>query len=133
LFSAAKDAERLGDYCKNLQEVAGFCSGKAYPQKWFPRIRKMHETITQFFTRTALAFSQADEAEAKALMEDFRTLGHECDEIVEELLAGNHSLNAQEAVAVCLTVRYFKRTAAHISNIASGIVNPVHKIDYLKS
>jgi len=36
----------------------------------------------------------------------------------------------REAIPWALTARYLKRVAAHISNIASGLVMPVHKIDY---
>ena len=42
MFSAAKDAERLGDYCKNLLEVSELLKGRRYPEKWFPPIKDIH-------------------------------------------------------------------------------------------
>jgi len=130
LFSAAKDAERLGDYCKNLLEVAILLHGRSYPEALSGRIARMHGRISGLFTQAAMAFSQANSENAVAVMEEVRTISKECDGMVEEIMNGTDDQDAKSAVAATLTARFFKRVAGHISNIASGVVNPVHQIDY---
>ena len=130
MFSAAKDAERLGDYCKNLLEVSELMNGRRYPESFFPHIKASHQKISQFFTRTAKAFAEVDTEDSIKIMEEIRTLTHECDEHIKEINESSDVMKNYEVVTTTLTFRYFKRVAAHISNIASGIVNPVHKIDY---
>jgi phosphate transport system protein len=132
LFSVAKDAERLGDYCKNLQELALLIHGRAYPVQYAPRLQTMHGDIAALFEATSKAFSSADVAAAEATMESAREISRACDQIVEEIMASETTGDARNAVAVTMTVRYYKRVTAHLSNIASGVVNPVHKIDFYK-
>jgi len=130
MFSAAKDAERLGDYCKNLLEVSMLMNGRRYPDSIFPHIKSTHQMISQFFTRTAKAFSDVDTEDAHKIMEAIRSLTHECDGHIKEINESQEIMKNYEVVTSVLTFRYFKRVAAHISNIASGIINPAHKIDY---
>ena len=132
LFSGAKDAERLGDYCKNLQEVAIFLKGKPYPDRFLHRVRAVYAAIVAQFEEVAKAFADGDAARAQAVMDQMKHVKKECNDIVGEIMDGPDDQDAKGAVATSLTVRYFKRIAAHISNIASGVINPVHKIDYYK-
>ena len=73
-----------------------------------------------------------DATAAEATMDAAREISRQCDQIVEEIMATESTGDARNAVAVTMTVRYYKRVTAHLSNIASGVVNPVHKIDYYK-
>lgn len=130
LFSAAKDAERLGDYCKNLSELAALLHGRPYPQRFAPRIGHLHGAIGALFTSTALAMSEARTEHATTVMETARKLSRDCDQLLVEILDGPDDQDAKAAVATAMTARYLKRVAGHISNIASGVVNPVHKIDF---
>lgn len=132
LFSSVKDAERLGDYCKNLLELAILIGEARYPEHYYPRIKSMYGSILNLFPVVSSAFNAVDEAGARQVIEQVTTINKECDAIVEEVIRGADALDARGAVATTLTVRYFKRTAAHIKNIATGLVNPVHKIDFNK-
>jgi len=129
LMSASKDAERAGDYCKNLLEVAGMLREPMTSLKYADDIREMIAQVHATFGKTRQAFA-----------EDDQTLGHEV--IVEEIqiakrgdamvekIANDDSLDANQAVCLALTFRFLKRVNAHLGNIASSVVMPLHKIDY---
>lgn len=130
LFSGVKDAERLGDYCKNLQEVAYFLEGHGLPSDFTTRVSDIFHTIERQFKSTAEAFAKSDVAMARAIMDELVKVKKECNAVVKEVVAWPDDRSPKDAVTTTLVVRYFKRVAAHISNIASGVINPVHKIDY---
>ena len=52
-----------------------------------------------------------------------------CDRVVEQVLDAPGLTNRQ-VVAYTLAARYHKRIAAHLGNIASSLVMPLHKLDY---
>ena len=130
LFSGVKDAERLGDYCKNLQELSGHLRGYDLLPAYRPAIAAIFSQIEQLFSATAKAFAESSREKAREVMDALVPLKKECHRIVEEILENGNELDTRAAVATALTTRYFKRLAAHLSNIASGVINPVHKIDY---
>ena len=41
-------------------------------------------------------------------------------------------LNAGEAVALTLYLRFLKRITSHLTNIASSVVNPIERIGYVE-
>jgi len=131
-FSGVKDAERLGDYCKNLQEIAVLQKGEPYPEKYMTRVREIFRTIEAQFSKMANAFMEFDGDMARQIMMDLENVKAECESLVEEIMNGDGScgITVKGAVATCLTARYCKRVASHITNIASGITNKPHKIDY---
>ena len=51
------------------------------------------------------------------------------DALVEKV-ANDLSLNANQAVCLSMAFRFLKRVNAHLGNIASSVVMPLHKIDY---
>ena len=54
--------------------------------------------------------------------------GREFDDIIGALAESN--LPTRHAVCLTLITRHMKRINAHLGNIASSVVMPLHKIDY---
>jgi len=51
--------------------------------------------------------------------------------MIKALVQGKvEDLECREYAALALYTRYLKRPAAHLSNIASSLVNPFHRIGY---
>jgi len=128
LMSVVKDAERLGDYCKNLYEVTELLEkpiGRELFTKYFDGIEK---DIVEMFDLTKKAFIDADEEKAR-LTWDYKTrLTKDCNRIVSEL--SNCDLSVNEAVCMVLIARYFKRLIAHLVNIATSVILPLSDLDY---
>lgn len=131
-FSGVKDAERLGDYCKNLHEVAVLQKGRPFPARFHQKVNDIFANIERQFEKTSRSFTDWDVQLAQSVMDDLKHVKKECADIVEDILRDPGDLDVREAVSTTLTVRYLKRVAGHISNIASGVLNPAHKIDYYK-
>jgi len=128
LMSVVKDAERLGDYSKNLLEVTRYLEkpiDKDRYQKWFNNIEK---EILDLFQKTKDAFIESDEAKATLSWQYETKIAKRCDEIVEKCAKSDLSVN--EAVCFALMARYFKRTTAHLSNIATSVILPLSDLDY---
>ena len=49
--------------------------------------------------------------------------------IIDEILADD-SIPTRDAVIMALTVRFLKRISAHLSNLASSVVNPFDRIGF---
>ena len=76
------------------------------------------------------ALRTSDESIAQGILADHRNLTQRCDETVRELISGEDKLSRPEAVTLALYFRYLKRVGAHLTNIASSIVNPFHRIGF---
>lgn len=128
LMSVVKDAERLGDYSKNLLEVARYLEkpiDKDTYQQWFNNIEK---EILDLFQKTKDAFIESDETKANLSWQYETKIAKRCDGIVEKCAKSDLSVN--EAVCFALMARYFKRVTAHLSNIATSVILPLSDLDY---
>lgn len=126
LMSLVKDAERLGDYAKNIMEIAERFTDfeKA---AYFERLKAMRKDILVWFDETKTAFDNVDEELAKTTRENAFQSEKECDRIAWELI---NIKGKRDAVALALLFRFFKRVAAHLGNICTSVTMPLDKLDY---
>jgi len=121
LMSITKDAERVGDICKNLLEVAEaadtpLCSGG---RPYGDRVRDLLAEGEALFEPTVTGTLNSDKDTACRAVEDARNLARKCDAMI-----------TRDAVLLTLLARYLKRISLHLSNIASSVVMPLHRLDY---
>lgn len=128
LMSVVKDAERLGDYCKNLLEIIQLLDEPMDGNKYERYFKTMDKEISDLFTKAKEAFIESDEEKAASAWKYETKIAKRCDDIVEELTTSN--LSVKEAVCFTLIARYFKRFAAHLTNIATSVVLPLNQLDY---
>lgn len=126
LMSLVKDAERLGDYAKNIMEIAerftDFERGS-----YFERLKVMRKDILVWFDDTKTAFDKIDDELAKTTRENAFKSEKECDKIAWDLI---NTKNKKDSVALALLFRFFKRIAAHLGNICTSVTMPLDKLDY---
>lgn len=128
LMSVVKDAERLGDYCKNLYEVTELIA-EPVDQKLFTNyFKEIDKDIIKLFEQTKKAFIEADEEKARLTWDYEKRIAKDCDRIVANLAQSDLSVN--EAVCFVLIARHFKRLAAHLVNIATSVILPLSDLDY---
>jgi phosphate uptake regulator len=127
LMSVVKDAERVGDYCKDLLDAAGIEKSPITECSCFDEFQEVYGSIRALFGRTREALEKSDRAIAEEVMRAERGIGKRCNDLVTHVAA----LDVPCAVGVpwALIARYLKRMAAHLSNVASSMVMPLHKID----
>ena len=128
LMSVVKDAERIGDYTKNLYEVIGLLEKPIDRNTFDKYFNGMNDNLLKLFRDTKKAFVKEDSEKVKATYKLESMLVKECDAILENLAKSDLSTN--EGVCYTLIARYFKRVAAHLVNISTSVVLPVDKLDY---
>jgi len=131
LMSVVKDAERIGDYCKNIFEVGKFYTREFTAKQYLDPLERMRAQVDEMFTLTNEAFSASDGEKAHRVIKHFSTLGKECDGLIQDLLQQRDHVPTDEGVAYSLLARHIKRIGAHLSNIATAVIAPVHRLDYV--
>ena len=128
LMSLVKDAERIGDYCKNLYEVRAVL-GKGLPADTLDsETKEMHARILGTFEKTRKALSDGDAEVAGEVVRLAKKTARELEDKVQEIAGSD--LPTRVAVCRALALRHMKRVHLHLCNIASSVVQPVHKLDY---
>ena len=128
LMSVTKDAERVGDMCKNMLEIAEAFGGPLPKGTYGERFARLLSETEALFTPTADAFRASDRDLGHEAIEAARALAREYDGLIEDLLKDD--LPSRDAVLFALLARYLKRLCLHLSNIATGVVMPLHRLDY---
>ncbi len=128
LMSVVKDAERLGDYAKNLYRVTEFLEkplDRALFEKYFGQL---DVDIRTLFAQTKEAFIEGDEDKAQSAWDYEKRIAKLCNHVVTEL--ADSQLTVNEAVCLALIARYLKRIVAHLVNIATSFILPLSDLDY---
>jgi phosphate transport system protein len=132
LMSIAKDAERIGDYCKNLFEIGVHDSAAVNSERYRNRLATMPGRVDEVFALVQKAFPENDTSAAKAAIRAADAIRHDCDEIETDLLAEQATMSTHDAVACSLRARYYKRVASHLANIATAIFGRIEDLDFRK-
>ena len=130
LMSVVKDAERIGDYCKNIFEVGKFYQREYARPQYARPLEDVRAGVEPLFDKTRKAFVQADRALAREVIRAAGSLTRTCNALIHQLLSSDEKMPTDEAVAYVLLARFYKRVAAHLGNIASSVVSRIPLIDY---
>ncbi len=132
LVSVVIDIERIGDYTKNIYDLA-----LKHPQKldagpFEELLSNIEAHVEEFFKGGVSSFKSQDIDTARVLMREYKKeISGQSDEIVHDLVSGKtEGLETPEATATAMYARYLKRIAAHSRNLVSSIVNPFERIGY---
>ena len=129
LMSIVKDIERIGDYCKNIFEVAILYKQRLGEEgRYMAPLHDIRTTICQLFTDTAGAIRDSDLDLAGRVVETGRSVARRCDELIESLIRDD--LPTSKTVAYTLLSRHYKRVGAHLVNIATSVINPLDQLDF---
>ncbi len=128
LITIVIDIERIGDYAKNIIEMADMYPHKL-TNKLFDYIWKEEKTITALFPRTIKAFKAANADDAVEIMKKLTTVSKNMDGFILELV-NIPDITLKDGIIAALLGRYIKRVAAHMKNIVSSVVNPFDRIGY---
>lgn len=126
-MSIVKDIERVGDYSKNLLDLArdgANLSTAPDADEW----RRLNADVSRFIADAGEVFFVRDVERSRAL----RTYGDELLTLFDQrvsALVGEQAAGTQ-AVARALAHRYLKRVVAHLMNVISAVIMPLDRLDY---
>jgi len=129
LMSVVKDAERMGDFCKNIFELGAVLDVTFDSGRYKTPFIELSEQVENLFGKTRKAFERSDEDIARSIMAKGPRISKQCDMLLKQLIVDN--LPTKKAVGYTLLARYFKRISSHLTNIATSVVTSVDKLDYL--
>ena len=127
-MSVVKDAERIGDEAKNIFDIAN--SGidfSAAPDA--ARLRAWRDRTSEMLGEAARVFRDRDTEGAHRIIQELDAIQDEYDAAIEALLHDD-TASAPQAVARALLYRYLKRITAHVMNVLTSLVMPVHRLDF---
>ncbi|MFH1790499.1 MAG: PhoU domain-containing protein, partial [Candidatus Omnitrophota bacterium] len=128
LMSVVKDAERIGDYAKNMYEISELLDKPIDRKSYDELFGDMDKKILREFAETRSAFINSEKATARKVLELEREIVKKCDQVVKNLAESDYPTNL--AVSLVLLARYMKRVAAHLANIGSSVVLPIQDLDF---
>ena len=126
-MSVVKDIERVGDYAKNLLDLArDGASLKGVPDEaeW----RRTAADVSAFIISAGDVFNRDDVPGGRELRSRGDALLRLFDVRVSALVRGEDQ--APQGVGRALAYRYLKRVVAHLMNLLSAVIMPVDKLDY---
>jgi phosphate uptake regulator len=130
LMNVVKDAERIGDYCKNIFEIGKFFRREFATPEFSVPLDEIRRDVLPLFAEARKAFVEAKAGRARDILESASKLRGRCDVLIRQLLSVHDRIAPDEAVAYVLLARFYKRVAAHLANIATSVVSPVPLLDY---
>jgi phosphate uptake regulator len=134
LINTVVDIERIGDYCKNILDLAINHPTQIISEEISEDLATIENEVQSRFDKTCEAINKQDTNIAKDMMKDYREqLAGKSDEIVNNVLNGQLDFgSSSKTAAVTLYARYLKRIGAHLKNITTTLVNPFDSIGYKK-
>jgi phosphate transport system protein len=125
LMSVAKDAERIGDYGKNLFDLAVLRPWLGGADR-LAELVELKDEISRLLVRAKGLYERDDIGAARAFLGECDRVEDHCDAIVRGALAAESPNHA----GLALALRYFKRVTSHASNIVTALVVPLDKLDF---
>ena len=123
-MSIVKDIERIGDYGKNLRDLAR----DGVDLQDFPAWHEVRTEVSQMIADTAEVFGARDDERARRMLARGDELLDAFDTAVSQLVRGED--DRPHAVGRALAARYIKRIVAHLTNVLSAVVMPIERLDY---
>lgn len=128
LMSLVKDVERIGDYAKNLSEARDYHPSALPDDEIVHEMIELRTEIEKQFSEMGEIFESSDHERAVEFIREGRDLTRRCDAVVGRV--ARSSYDASTATSIVMGARFYKRIAAHVLNVLSSVVMPLHKLDY---
>jgi phosphate transport system protein len=124
LMSVAKDAERIGDYAKNIFDLAIFhpdFGGDEEERK----LIDLKDQISDLVGRARELYEAQDDDGARRFLAESDRIQDLCDANLERALSA-----PENTAGRALAYRYFKRVTSHAANVVTSLVMPLDKLDF---
>lgn len=128
-MSVAKDMERIGDYCKNIWDLA-HTGVRLSDRPDTDALKKHASEVAGLLAAGTEAFVNDDFDAVHALIPNIQENELQYDKLVHQFVMSDEA--GSVAAARAIFFRYLKRISAHLSNVLSSVVMPVDRLDFYK-
>ena len=132
LMNMVVDIERIGDYSKNILDLAIYYPERLNTKILHPELHEIEQVVKSRFDKTVDAIKTEDIELASKLIKGFKKqVTTASDRIVNNIISGELILESgSESAAIVLYARYLKRIGSHLKNITTTVINPIDSIGY---
>jgi len=131
LVSIVIDIERIGDYTKNIVELAIDHPGKLKGGRFEKDLQRVEAAVEDNFDKTRSCFKSDDKNSALKLLEEYKWVNDVCDDRLNDLIKEvDKDIRPGDAVALGIYFRWLKRINSHLRNITTSVVNPFDRIGF---
>ena len=131
LVSIIIDIERIGDFTKNMVELATEHPGKLHGGAYEEDLKKIESAVEIEFEKTRQCFELGQGNEGREILQEFFWINKACDGLLYSLVKEeDEDIKSGDAVALALYIRWLKRINSHLRNIITGVVNPFDRIGF---
>lgn len=127
-MSIVKDIERIGDYAKNILDIASAGGAFAETDDDYEELAGYRDRTSALIEEVRAVFAAQDAAAATRLLTEWGGVSRELDQRVDMLVVTDQPGSA--AVPRALYYRYLKRIIGHLLNILTALVMPLDKLDF---
>ncbi len=126
-MSVVKDVERVGDYAKNLYDIAKYGADfSAAPDR--AELEQYCAAVGHLIDEAASVFEQRDTVRAQELITKADGFLDDYDDQIKAMVQSDRT--AFDATTRALYFLYLKRITAHVMNLMTSLVLPVDLLDY---
>jgi phosphate uptake regulator len=125
LVSMVQDAERIGDFARGLAELVDL-AGSRREGRFADELGNLAKQLRPMFEVCEEAFREDDSEKAALVIARHTGLKKAFVEFTKEVAASD--LSADMAIVYASGARILRRISAHLSNIASSVVQPFDRM-----
>ncbi len=126
-MSTVKDAERIGDYAKNVYDLVRYGADfSTAPDR--EELAAYRDRVSHLIGEAAEAFAAKDTVRAQELIDKADGFLDDYDRQVKAAYQWEGA--PSDAVSRALYFRFLKRITAHVMNFLTSLVMPVDRLDY---
>ena len=129
MITVAKDIERIGDYVKNIVELAHHHPKKISQDSYTRKLLEIRKKMSDILQNAHDVFEKGDVDAAKEYYKYYRVVTEQTDALIVHIM-DSKDLSVRDAVVYALFSRYLKRISAHLANILTTVINPFHEVGY---
>jgi len=131
LISIVIDLERIGDYTKNIVDLAQNHQARLHGGTFENDLIRIENAVLENFQGTIDVFKNSDEEKAIELLNEYKWISKLSDDCLNSLVKQTDpAISSGSAVALALYFRSLKRINSHLRNVTTSVVNPFHRIGY---
>ncbi len=131
LISIVIDIERLGDYTKNIVDLAVHHARLLDAKTFEEDLSAIEQAVKRLYAKTLKGFEEPDTETSRQLLDKYSWVNRRSDELLMDLVdEKDPNIPSGVAVSLGLYIRWLKRINSHLQNIISSQVNPFPKIGF---
>ena len=128
----AHDIERIGDYSKNIYELAGNHDTPVSFGKYNETLKIIENLILSEFKKSISYFVEFNEKIHQSIGEGLTKANEVIEKSLNEIQQNPDCVGSEqkEVISLVLYLRFLKRTSSHLRNISTSYYNPIDRIGF---